>query len=283
MPSHEFTQVDVFGGSLLKGNPLAVVHNADDLSTEQMQQFAKWTNLSETTFLLKPTNSDADYRVRIFTPSEEFKFAGHPTLGSAHAWLENGGRPRAEGVVVQECGIGNVEIRSGGEGLAFAAPEMIRFEPLSSMEVTTVLASLGVTEEDVVATHWIDNGPNFAGVLLKDAQAVLGLDPDFTAMDGMCITVLGAYSPNSKEKAQGIDVEVRAFVPEVGIFEDPVTGSANAALAQWLIAAGHLPDNYVSRQGSVIGYDGKILINRDGDTVWVGGKCVTIVSGNVAL
>lgn len=286
MTSFAFTQVDVFGNTPLKGNPLAIVHDADGLTTEQMQQFAKWTNLSETTFLLTPTSPEADYRVRIFTPSEEFPFAGHPTLGSAHAWLAAGGTPHTAGRVVQECGVGNVALSLpslSDDSLAFAAPDLLRSGPVEESTVQTLAASLGVQRDQIIDSQWIDNGPGWVGVLLPSATAVLELNPDFAAMGSLCVAVLGCYSEGSAEKANGIDVEVRAFVPEVGILEDPVTGSANAGLAQWLIAAGHLPAHYVARQGTAIGYDGKILLSFDGATTWVGGAVQTIITGTVEL
>lgn len=283
MTTHKFTQVDVFGSTPLKGNPLAVVHDADDLTTEQMQEFAQWTNLSETTFLLKPTHPDADYRVRIFTPSEEFPFAGHPTLGSAHAWLAAGGQPKTVGRVVQECGVGNVQLKSVDSELAFAAPELLKHEPLTQQELSQVAQSLQITPDAILDSHWIDNGPGWIGVRLSSAQEVLDLAPNYDAMQGMCISVIGEYPHHSTEKQNGIDVEVRAFVPDVGILEDPVTGSANAGLAQWLTATGTLPDSYTARQGTVIGYDGLVTLNREAETVWVGGKSVVIISGTVDI
>lgn len=283
MTRFQFTQLDVFGATPLKGNPLAVVHNADSLTTERMQQFAKWTNLSETTFLLAPTSPEADYRVRIFTPSEEFPFAGHPTLGSAHAWLAAGGNPRVAGTVVQECGVGNVRIKISDDSLAFAAPALLRSGPVEPDTARLIESALNVDASAIVATNWIDNGPGWIGVLLTDAQTVLDLSPDFAAMGDACIAVIGAYPEHSLEKTQGIDVEVRAFVPDVGIPEDPVTGSANAGLAQWLIGAGVLPDSYTARQGTAIGYDGLISLNCEGETIWVGGTSSTVISGAVDI
>lgn len=271
--SHRFRTVDVFGSGPLTGNPVAVVHDADDLDDETMQRFAQWTNLSETTFLLRPTDERADYRLRIFTASRELPFAGHPTLGSAHAWLEAGGTPRGDRVV-QECGVGLVEIERG-ERLAFQAPPLLRDGPVSEADLTTVTDILGISRTDVVDAKWVDNGPGWVGVLLGDAHDVLGLAPDRSKLDGWDIGVVGPW----RDADADADAEVRAFDSTT---EDPVTGSLNASLGQWL--AGHvLPDQYVASQGTAIGRRGRVHVRREGDAVWVGGDTTTTLRGEAEV
>lgn len=273
-----FTQVDVFGSEGGLGNPVAVVHDAADWTTAQMQRFANWTNLSETTFLLPPTDPHADYRLRIFTPAEELPFAGHPTLGSAHAWREAGGSGH-ESLIVQECAAGLVQVR-GEEQLAFAAPPLIRSGPPTEGERTTALEALGVRADQVVDLAWVDNGPGWLGVLLADAEAVLSLRPDWSAFGGIEIGVIGAH-PAADRGRLGADVEVRAFCPSLGIVEDPVTGSLNASLAQWLIAADVLPASYVAAQGTCVGRRGRVQVTADGTDIWVGGATTTVIAGTV--
>jgi PhzF family phenazine biosynthesis protein len=273
---HEFRQVDVFSSEPLRGNPVAVVHDADGIGDEEMRRFAHWTNLSETTFLLPPTDPAADYRLRIFTPGTELPFAGHPTLGSAHAWLEAGGVPHSEDEVVQECGAGLVRIRRA-ERLAFAAPPLVREGPVSEHDRTAVLRALDLAEDDVVDLAWVDNGPGWVGVLLPDAAAVLALQPDAGAFGGLDIGVVGPH-PEGSECA----IEVRAFSPGMGIVEDPVTGSLNASLAQWL-AGDRLPTSYVAAQGTVLGRAGRVHVEKAGDVVWVGGDATTTIKGTVGL
>ena len=273
---HRFQQVDVFGSAPLTGNPVAVVHGADDLDDAALQLFAQWTNLSETTFLLRPTTDQADYRLRIFTPGRELPFAGHPTLGSAHAWLEAGGSPRGESLV-QECGAGLVTIRRE-DRLAFAAPPLVRDGPVAAEDLARITAALGISEDDVVEAQWVDNGPGWVGVLLEDARAVLALTPDHSRFDGLEIGVIGPWTDGGSDA----DVEVRAFVPGFGIGEDPVTGSLNASLGQWL-AGSRLPGQYLAAQGTAIGRRGRVHVRREGDTVWVGGDTRTTVRGEVAL
>jgi len=285
MTALRFTQVDVFGsgegegvGFGTNGNPVAVVHGGDGLSDEQLQRFARWTNLSETTFLLEPTTDEADYRLRIFTPGRELPFAGHPTLGSAHAWLEAGGAPRGDDSgesVVQECGAGLVTVRRG-ERLAFQAPPLLREGPLTDAELDHVVRVLRIGRADVVDSAWIDNGPGWVGVLLRDAEAVLALEPDHAAFDGWDVGVVGPAAGGDH------DVEVRAFVPGGGIGEDPVTGSLNAGIGQWL-AGRALPTSYVAAQGTAIGRRGRVHVERRGDDVWVGGATHTTVRGEVSL
>jgi PhzF family phenazine biosynthesis protein len=273
---HAFRQVDVFSPVPLLGNPVAVVHDADDLGTEEMQAFAQWTNLSETTFLLRPSDPSADYRLRIFTPSRELPFAGHPTLGSAHAWLEAGGMPKASDLV-QECGAGLVSIERG-ERLGFQAPPLLRDGPVDASDLTRITTALGISEDDVVDAAWVDNGPGWVGVLLEDARAVLSLEPDRSAFGGLEIGVVGPW----RDAGSDADVEVRAFVPGDGIGEDPVTGSLNASLGQWL-AGTRLPESYVAAQGTAIGRRGRVHVRREGTTVWVGGQTRTTLRGEADL
>jgi len=295
MPSrHRFHQVDVFTDTPLKGNPLAVVHAASDLDDARMAAFARWTNLSETTFLLPPTEAGAacgaDYRVRIFTPGGELPFAGHPTLGSCHAWLLAGNRPQdvapgaAPGaapdgqVIVQECGVGLVRIRRDGTRLAFAAPPLRRTGPLDEDLLDRIAGSLGIARSDIRAHQWVDNGPGWCAVMLCSAAQVLDVQPDLAILGA---TKLGLIGP----QAAGADTafEVRAFVPLLGVPEDPVTGSLNASLAQWLIGAGLAPDHYVAAQGTALGRAGRVYIDRIADDIWVGGAVATCIAGEVTL
>jgi len=272
-----FTQVDVFTEVALRGNPLAVVHDADGLGDSQMQEFARWTNLSETAFLLRPTEPDADYRVRIFTPVRELPFAGHPTLGSCHAWLEQGGKPRREHEVVQQCQLGLVRIRRSAGRLAFAAPARKRTGPVEPEVLQQIVRSLRVDAAAIKASQWVDNGPGWVAVMLGSRAELLAIRPDYAAMRGL---ELGAVAPWPDGDAQ---FEVRAFVPDNGGYEDPVTGSLNASLAQWLIGAGLAPAAYVASQGTALGRAGRVHLERDGETVWVGGGSVSCVRGQVAL
>jgi PhzF family phenazine biosynthesis protein len=271
-----FRQVDVFSAEPFRGNPVAVVHDGDGITDEEMQQLASWTNLSETTFLLTPTTADADYRLRIFTPSAELPFAGHPTIGSAHAWLEAGGTPRTEGELVQECGAGLVRLRVGSR-LSFAGPPFIRSGEVSQEDRERIVRALRIDPSQVRDLQWIDNGPGWVGVLLDSADEVLAIEPDWSAARGMDIGVVGAY-PEGSECA----VEIRAFCPGYGISEDPVTGSLNAGVGQWL-AGDRLPASYVASQGTVLGRRGRVFVERVGDTVWVGGDARTSIVGTVGL
>ncbi len=276
----DFRQVDVFSDVGIGGNPVAVVHDADDVSDEQMQTFARWTNLSETTFLLAPADPSADYRLRIFTPSSELPFAGHPTIGSAHAWLEAGGAPAADDRIVQECGAGLVTLRRsaahGGGRLAFAAPPLLRSGAVSEKDRERIVRALRITHDDVVDLAWIDNGPGWVGVLLENAEAVLSLEPDWAVLD----LDIGVVGPRA---AGDTACEVRALCPlSTGITEDPVTGSLNAGIGQWL-AGSVLPMSYVAAQGTVIGRSGRVHVERDGDGVWIGGDATTVIRGEVSL
>jgi PhzF family phenazine biosynthesis protein len=272
-----FAQVDVFTSVPYGGNPVAVVLDAAGLSTEQMQRFSQWTNLSETTFLTDPTEPEADYAVRIFTPTVELPFAGHPTLGTAHAWLEAGGRPKRDDVVVQECGAGLVRLRRSGEGLAFAAPPLVRSGPVEDELVDRIAGMLGIGRDAIVDSQWVDNGPGWVAVMLATPEEVLALEPRGVDID------LGVVAPYPQGSQSAF--EVRAFFPKGGAtVEDPVTGSLNASLAQWLIDSGRATAPYMATQGSALGRDGRIYISADPDgTIWVGGGSVTCVSGEVLL
>jgi PhzF family phenazine biosynthesis protein len=273
----EFTQVDVFTATPLRGNPLAVVHGADALSDAQMQAFARWTNLSETSFLLKPTDARADYRVRIFTPERELPFAGHPTLGSCHAWLAAGGQPQAE-QVVQECGVGLVRIRRDGTRLAFAAPPLRRTGAVEPEVLAKIVRGLRVEATAIRASQWADNGPGWVAVMLGSREELLAIEPDYAVMQGLH---LGVVAPWIGGDAQ---FEVRALIPTpTAGYEDPVTGSLNASLAQWLIGAGLAPAHYIASQGTRLGRAGRVFVNQVGSDIWVGGDSVSCVSGTLAL
>ena len=277
--THQFRQVDVFTDTPYLGNPVAVVLGADGLSTEQMQLFARWTNLSETTFVLTPRASGADYLVRIFTPTTELPFAGHPTLGTCHAWLEAGGRPADPGAIVQECEAGLVTVRRtlrGEAGLAFAAPPLRRSGPVEDPVTDRVARALNIARSDIADIAWADNGPGWIAVLLTSAEAVLAIRPGAVDLD---IGVAGPYPDGSPEA-----IEVRAFSPKVSSGEDPVTGSLNASLGQWLLGTGRLTAPYVASQGTVLGRRGRVHVSRGGDgQVWVGGGTIICVSGTVEL
>jgi len=278
MNSFAFTQVDVFTDQPLRGNPLAVVHGADGLSDAQMQAFAQWTNLSETTFLLQPSDPAADYRVRIFTPGGELPFAGHPTLGSCHAWLGAGGQPRARGMVVQQCGVGLVRIRLTGERAAFAAPPL-QMEAVDDSTLAGVLAALGLRRDQVRASQLLNNGPKWLGLLLDSADTVLAIEPDHAALKALVkVGVVAPHAPGNE-----CQFEVRAFAASIGVPEDPVTGSLNAGLAQWLIGAGLAPARYVAAQGQRLGRAGRVSIEQDGHTLWVGGHSVSCIRGELVL
>jgi len=274
-----FQLIDVFGQRDFAGNPLAVVLDADGLDAETMQRITRWLNLSETTFLLPPTTPDADYRVRIFTLDRELPFAGHPTLGSCHAWLTAGGRPRRAGDVVQECGAGLVTVRRDGERLAFAAPPLIRTGPVDEADLAEAARFLGIAREDIQDAQWIDNGPGWMGVMLQSAQAVLALEPMRAYERRIEIGVVGPHAPGGD-----VDYELRALFsdPYGAIVEDPVTGSLNASVAQWLFASGRRSAGYIAAQGTRLGREGRVYIDRDGSgQVWVGGSARTLFSGTL--
>ncbi|MDE2368569.1 MAG: PhzF family phenazine biosynthesis protein [Burkholderiales bacterium] len=273
-----YDQLDVFSAAVLKGNPLAVVHAADGLSDATMAAFARWTNLSETTFLLPPTDPAADYRVRIWTPGGELPFAGHPTLGSCHAWLAAGGQPREAGVVVQQCGVGLVRIRRRDGRLAFAAPPLRRSGPLGAALRARIAAGLGVAEADLLHDQWVDNGPGWCAVMLRDAAQVLAVVPDWSRLGDLKLGLVGAQAPGSETR-----FEVRAFVPSLGVAEDPVTGSLNAGLAQWLIGAGLAPPRYVAAQGAALGRAGRVQVEQEGAEIWIGGDVAACIHGEVEI
>jgi PhzF family phenazine biosynthesis protein len=278
MKARGFAQVDVFTAEPLRGNALAVVLDGTELSDAQMADFARWTQLSETTFLLPPTDGQADYRVRIFTPNGELPFAGHPTLGSCHAWLAAGGQPKSAQQVVQQCGIGLVRVRRDGGRLAFAAPPLKRSGPVEPELHAQVLRALRVEADEVLEVCWVDNGPQWMAARLESADAVLALRPDFSAMQGLKLGVVGAYPAGAPQQ-----FEVRAFVPDLGVPEDPVTGSLNAGLALWLMAEGHAPNAYVAAQGAALGRAGRVHVWREGADTWIGGDVTPLIQGEVTL
>jgi PhzF family phenazine biosynthesis protein len=274
--TRDFRQVDVFTTTPYLGNPVAVVLGADGMTDGQMQRFASWTNLSETTFVLPPA-SGGDYLVRIFTPGNELPFAGHPTLGTCHAWLEAGGQPAREGIIVQECAAGLIQIRQGEAGLSFAAPPLVRSGPVEDEITEQVARSLNIERAEIADIQWADNGPGWIAVLLSSADLVLAIKPGDVTLD---IGVAGLYPPGAPAA-----LEVRAFSPQVGsAVEDPVTGSLNASLAQWLTGTGRLTAPYVASQGTALGRQGRVHISRDDDgQIWVGGGTVTCITGTVEL
>ena len=272
-----FHQLDVFSAVPLKGNPLAVVHRAQGLSDDTMAAFARWTNLSETTFLLPPQDPAADYRVRIFTPGGELPFAGHPTLGSCHAWLAAGGVPQRDGRVVQECGVGLVHIRRSGARLAFAAPPLRRSGPLEPALLTRIISGLGLNAGAVLQHQWVDNGPGWCAVMLGSAAEVLAVKPDWALLGNIKLGLVGAQPAVHESR-----FEVRAFIGG-GNYEDPVTGSLNASLAQWLIGAGLAPPVYSAAQGAALGRAGRVFVEQDNDGIWIGGDVVACIEGLVTL
>jgi PhzF family phenazine biosynthesis protein len=304
MRQRPFKEIDVFTDQAYQGNPLAVVLDGQNLSTEQMQGFANWTNFSETTFVLPPTNSKADYQVRIFTPTMELPFAGHPTLGTCHAWLANqaSGSPTKE-FIVQQCAAGLITIKRDEKRLAFAAPPLRRSGGLSADELTATAQALGINTADIVASAWCDNGPGWRGILLNSVELLRSIKPDPNKIAGEFIglastlkigvsAISGArINQTSDEKTKlatsNFDepfLEVRAFFPGSGGFaEDPVTGSLNAALAQWLIGSGRAPARYVAAQGLNLKRNGRVYIEQSGTDIWVGGYSTTCVEGQVLL
>jgi PhzF family phenazine biosynthesis protein len=281
MNQRSFKQVDVFGAEPYLGNPVAVVLEGEGLSDEAMQRFARWTNLSETTFVLPPTTPNADYRLRIFTPVRELPFAGHPTLGSCHAWLEAGGRPLLADTVVQECQMGLVRIRRDAQTLAFASPPPRRTGAVDPQTLERIARSLRIPVTDIIQHQWTDTGPGWVTVMLRSAERVLNLEPDYDAMQGLEVGVVGAYPDGSE-----CQFEVRAFIT-IGTstpYEDPVTGSLNAGIGQWLTRTGLVGNRYVASQGTRLGRSGRVLVQGDEDgQVWVGGNTVTCLDGTVLL
>jgi PhzF family phenazine biosynthesis protein len=304
MKPRAFLQVDVFTATPYRGNPLAVVLDGTGLSDEAMQSFAHWTNLSETTFLLPPTQAGADYRVRIFTPGGELPFAGHPTLGSCHAWLHAGGVPHDARAIVQECAVGLVAIQRQGPQLAFAAPALRRSDP-APQELAKIAQALGLKPTQVRAAQMLDNGPRWLGLLLDSADTVIALEPDHARLRELGVKVgvaaltaepsavqlisrssreARAFAGSAHQEETPADLEVRAFAAPVGIIEDPVTGSLNASLAQWLMAEGHIGERYVASQGVCLGREGRVTLTRDAQgQVWVGGEVQICIEGQVRL
>ncbi|MFF6991084.1 PhzF family phenazine biosynthesis isomerase [Streptomyces sp. NPDC010273] len=277
--SRSFMQVDVFSTSPCSGNPVAVVLDGTGLSDEEMQGLARWTNLSETTFLLPPTVPEADYRVRIFTPGGELPFAGHPTLGSARAWLEGGGTPQDDERVVQECGVGLVTVRRAEDVLSFAAPPRVREGALDEDQLLRFVGALGIERDQVVAHEWVDNGPGWAVVRLATAAEVLALEPDFSLVPDAMVGAIGAHPDGSRHA-----FEMRTFAPGAGVPEDPACGSMNAGVGQWLTSTGAAPASYRVSQGTRLGRAASIEITADADgTVWVTGAAVVLISGTITL
>jgi PhzF family phenazine biosynthesis protein len=271
-----FRQVDVFGSGPYRGNPVAVVLDGQGLSDQEMQRLANWTNLSETTFVLPPEDPEADYRLRIFTPVSELPFAGHPTVGSAHAWLQSGGSPRRPNAVIQECGVGLVKLRPTADRVAFAAPPMVRTGPLEPDLVDELAAVFGIKRSAIVDSHWVDNGPGWVAMLLSSAEEVLAVRPGFVDRS---VGVVGPHPPGGPTA-----FEVRGFFAKDGaMVEDPVTGSLNASLAQWLLSSGRASAPYVASQGTALGRAGQVFIEEHEGSIWVGGTAVTCIQGSVEL
>lgn len=271
-----FRQVDVFGSGPYTGNPVAVVLDGEGLSGEEMQRLANWTNLSETTFVLPPEDPEADYRLRIFTPVSELPFAGHPTLGSAYAWLQSGGSPRHPNAVNQECGAGLIKLRPTADRVAFEAPPMVRSGPVEEDLVDELAAVFGIDQAAIVDSHWVDNGPGWIALLLSSAEEVLAVRPGFVDRS---VGLVGPYPPDGPAA-----FEVRGFFPKDGaMIEDPVTGSLNASLAQWLLSSGRATAPYVASQGTALGRAGRVFIEEHQGSVWVGGTAVTCIEGSVEL
>jgi PhzF family phenazine biosynthesis protein len=270
-----FAQVDVFGAEHCSGNPVAVVLDAEGMSEGEMQRFARWTNLAETTFVLPPTRPDVDYRVRIFTPVLELPFAGHPTLGTCHAWLESGGQPRDEAEIVQECDAGPIRIRRDEDRFAFEAPPLVRSGPASEEETAKVAAALGVDPAEMLAVEWVDNGPGWITALFESAERVLELRPGALDFD---LGAVGFHPPGSPAA-----IEVRAWAPVNGLAtEDPVTGSLNASVAQWLLGGNRLEAPYLAYQGTAIDRAGRIHVSVNDGAIWIGGRTETVIVGQLA-
>ncbi|MHB0952859.1 MAG: PhzF family phenazine biosynthesis protein [Allorhizobium sp.] len=278
MSKFTFQQVDVFASRPLRGNPLAVVVGADALSEPEMAAFANWTNLSETTFLLKPKSAGADYRVRIFTPVRELPFAGHPTLGSCHVWLASGGRPKGR-EIIQECEAGLIRIRRDDDRLSFAAPELRRAGPVEPETLARIVRGLNLAPDAIVDANWVDNGPGWLAVLLRSREEVLALRPDYAVISGLRVGVVAPWNP--LKHGRDADFEVRAFT--AAGFEDPVTGSLNAGLAQWLIGSGIAPSTYIASQGTVLGRAGRVHVEQAGGDIWIGGNVATCIEGSVTI
>ena len=277
MPRLTFTQVDVFTSQPFRGNPLAVVAGADDLSDARMQAIANWTNLSETTFLCRPSDPEADYRVRIFTPERELPFAGHPTLGSCHVWLALGHAPKGA-ELMQECGAGLVRIRRDGARLAFAAPPLRRSGDVAPELLQTIARALGITPAAITASQWVDNGPGWVAVMLASRTDLLALTPDPAILAGQSLGVVAPW--DAARDGSEANFEVRAFTSRRAV-EDPVTGCLNAGLAQWLIGSGRAAPTYVASQGTVLGRAGRVHVTQAGADIWIGGDVVACIEGTI--
>jgi len=278
MSTFSLSQVNVFSTAPLGGNPVAVIHGAKGLSDAKMSALARWTNLSETTFLLPPTNPLADYQLRIFSPGGELPFAGHPTLGSCHAWLCAGGKPKISDVVIQQCKAGLVNIRKHNSLLEFAAPPLIRSGPLDDDTLLKICTALNLAPSDIIQHQWVDNGPGWCAVMLGSAQQVLDIKPNWSALAPLNLGVVGPHDPNFEA-----NLEVRAFVGRGG-YEDPVTGSLNASLAQWLMGAGLIKSSYIAAQGTILQREGRVHLSKDNnDEIWVGGHVVEVISGEISV
>ena len=275
-----FQQVNVFSSDLFKGNPVAVILDADGLPDREMADVAKWTNLSETVFVLKCENPAADYRVRIFTQTGELPFAGHPTLGTCHAWLRHGGAPKHE-MVVQECGLGLVRVRRANGRLAFAAPELLRSGPLDETLLNQIAQGLRIDRDAILEAQWADNGPGWVALRLRSRAAVLALKPDYNLLGDKMIGVVGEWDP--KTDGSEAQFEVRAFAPGAGVKEDPVTGSLNAAIAQWLIDGGHAEAIYIASQGTALGRSGRVYVEKVGNDIWIGGHTASAIAGTISF
>jgi PhzF family phenazine biosynthesis protein len=301
MKTRPFAEIDVFSNGAFSGNPLAVVLDGSDLSTAQMQMFANWTNFSETTFVLPPTHAQADYAVRIFTPTLELPFAGHPTLGTCFALLRSAVKPKTPGVMTQECAAGLIHIKITDEKLAFAAPPLRRDDVLPAPQIDALAKGLGLSPSDVVRGQWCDNGPAWRGLLLHSHAALMKAKPDVALLRQAIANEASASMPKlgliapapilpdlgliaATPLHSGVDFEVRAFFPGGNsYFEDPVTGSLNAGLAQWLIGCRIAKPSYVVAQGSALGRNGRVYVTSDENHIWIGGNCTAAVSGTVVL
>ena len=276
----DFHLVDVFGQSPCSGNPLPVIVAADALSAEEMQRITRWFGHSETAFLLSPTDPAADYRVRIFTLDRELPFAGHPTLGACHAWLASGGTPRHDQAIVQQCGAGLIDLRRSGDELAFAAPPLLRSGPVDQADIARIATFLSIDPSAILDSQWVDNGPGWVAIMLGSADEVLALTPPPSWPERIELGVVGAHPPG-----HAAAYEVRSFFSGANreIIEDPITGSLNASLAQWLIGSGRFAAPYLATQGTALGRHGRVSIDRDGDRIWVGGHTVSIATGSTIL
>ena len=277
MPTLPISQVNVFSSESLKGNPVAVVHAAEDLDEEQMSSLARWTNLSETTFLLPPVDFNADYKLRIFSPGGELPFAGHPTLGSCHAWLSNGGKPKNSESILQECNVGLIKINKHISLLEFAAPPLVRTGLLDNATLNKIIKALSISPSDVIQHQWVDNGPGWCAVMLVSAEQVLDIKPDWSELAPLNLGIVGPHSVDQEEA-----FEIRSFVGSGG-YEDPVTGSLNASLAQWLVGANLTKTPYVAAQGTNLQRKGRIHIRQANGNIWVGGHVVEVIRGEISV